>query len=145
MKKTYLGAISGNEANYGIVFLDFPGCVSAGDTLDEVLAMGREALQGHVELMVEHGDPVPEPTVHSLDDVVRWLDDPEEPIDEPWVGLHAIEVDVPSYPETISVPEKSELVREIAEIVQKNVDALSPRQFIENAARREIERLKKSA
>ena len=145
MKKTYLGAVSGSDGSYGIVFRDFPGCVSAGDTLDEVLAMGREALQGHVEVMVEHGDVVPEPSVHGIEDVERWLFDGEDPDDEPWVGLHPILVDVPDYPQTIAVPLKTEIVREIAELVGKSLADLNSRQFIEDAARRELERLKKSA
>jgi predicted RNase H-like HicB family nuclease len=57
MKKSYLGAVCEGGGTFGIVFRDFPGCVSAGDTLDEVLAMGREALQGYVELMAEEGEP----------------------------------------------------------------------------------------
>lgn len=145
MKKSYLGAVCEGEGTFGIAFLDFPGCISAGDTLDGVIAMGREALQGHIEVMVEHGDPVPEPTAHTIEDVGAWLDDPNEPSDERWTGLHPIEVDVPAYPETISVPLKSDIVREIAEIVQKNRGSLNSRQFIEDAARRELDRLKKSA
>ena len=31
-------------------------------TLDEAVAMGREALEGHVEMMAEDGEAVPEPT-----------------------------------------------------------------------------------
>ncbi|HEY2050719.1 MAG TPA: type II toxin-antitoxin system HicB family antitoxin [Caulobacteraceae bacterium] len=50
------------DTDFGISFPDFPGCVSAGATLDETLAMGREALQAHVELMTEVGETLPEPT-----------------------------------------------------------------------------------
>lgn len=145
MKKSYLGAVCEGDGTYGIVFRDFPGCISAGDTLDEVLAMGQEALEGHIELMVEQGDPVPEPSVHDLGDVQSWLNDPEHPVGERWIGLYPVEVDVPAYPETIAVPLRSDLVREISEIVQKNVNQLNSRQFIEDAARRELERRKRSA
>jgi len=41
---------------------DRPGCTSAGDTLDECLAAVREAIEGHLEVMREYGDPIPEPT-----------------------------------------------------------------------------------
>jgi predicted RNase H-like HicB family nuclease/predicted RNA binding protein YcfA (HicA-like mRNA interferase family) len=59
----YVGLIHKDpDSDYGISVPDFPGCVSAGATLDETLAMGREALQGHVELMAELGDAVPEPS-----------------------------------------------------------------------------------
>ena len=50
-----------HEANgaYGISFPDFPGCVSGGRSLDEVLARGTETLAFHVAGMVEDGDPLP--------------------------------------------------------------------------------------
>lgn len=50
-------------------FLDFPGCVSAGSTPDEALAMGREALEGHIEAMEEAGEPIPEPS--DVDSVMQ--------------------------------------------------------------------------
>lgn len=145
MKKSYLGAVCEGGGTYGIVFRDFPGCISAGDALDEVLAMGQEALQGHIEVMIDHGDVVPEPSSHTIADVEAWLEDAAEPTEERWIGLYPVDVDVPAYPETIAIPVKTEIVREIAELVQKNVDHLSSRQFIENLARRELDRLKKSA
>jgi predicted RNase H-like HicB family nuclease len=59
----YIGLIHKDpNSDFGISFPDFPGCVSAGATLDEAVAMGREALEGHVELMAEDGEAVPEPT-----------------------------------------------------------------------------------
>ena len=65
----YVGLIHKDpDSDFGISFPDFPGCVSAGASLDETLAMGREALQGHVELMSELGEAVPEPT--SLESVL---------------------------------------------------------------------------
>ena len=59
----YVGLIHKDpDSDFGIAFPDFPGCVSAGATLDETLDMGREALQGHVELMTELGEAIPGPT-----------------------------------------------------------------------------------
>jgi predicted RNase H-like HicB family nuclease len=46
---------------YGVVFPDFPGCISAGDTYEEALRMAHEALSGHVLCMKKDGDPIPEP------------------------------------------------------------------------------------
>lgn len=60
------------DSDYGVSFPDFPGCVTAGSTLEEAAAMAREALEGHVALMIEDGDAIPEP---STMDVV--LSDPE--------------------------------------------------------------------
>ncbi len=41
---------------------DLPGCVSVGDTLDEVKAEIREAIEFHLEGMREDGLPIPKPT-----------------------------------------------------------------------------------
>ena len=53
------------NSDFGVSFPDFPGCVSAGSTLEEAAAMGAEALAGHIGLMGDEGLPIPEPT--SLD------------------------------------------------------------------------------
>ena len=56
------------KSDFGISFPDFPGCISAGSTLQEALAMGAEALAGHVEEMIEAGQKIPEPS--SIDKVM---------------------------------------------------------------------------
>lgn len=60
------------DSDYSIDFPDFPGCVTAGETLEEARGMAAEALAGHVGLLVEDGEPIPEPS--SLDSV---MSDPE--------------------------------------------------------------------
>jgi predicted RNase H-like HicB family nuclease len=69
----YIGIIHKDEnSDFGISFPDFPGCVSAGSTLDETLSMGREALAGHISVMADDGEAIPEPS--TMDAVVA---DPE--------------------------------------------------------------------
>lgn len=64
-------ALIHKEANsdYGVSFPDFPGCISAGPSLDEARAGAEEALSLHIEGMIEDGDSIPEPT--SLEDVMN--------------------------------------------------------------------------
>jgi len=50
-----------HRTDYGVTVPDLPGCVSAGDTLEQALANAGEAILGHLEVMVEDGKPVPEP------------------------------------------------------------------------------------
>ena len=45
----------------GVWFPDLPGCVSAGDTLDEAMRNATEALALWVGVAREHGDAVPPP------------------------------------------------------------------------------------
>jgi len=46
--------------SYGVSFPDVPGCVSAGDTMEEALANAAEALAGHLALMRADGDALPQ-------------------------------------------------------------------------------------
>ncbi|GGJ14412.1 type II toxin-antitoxin system HicB family antitoxin [Neoroseomonas lacus] len=57
------------DSDFGVSVPDFPGCVTAGTTLDEARAMAAEALALHIEGMVEDGEAVPEPS--SLTDIMR--------------------------------------------------------------------------
>jgi len=58
----YAVVIEKAENNYSAYVPDLPGCISVGDTLDEVQQMIREAIEFHIEGMRLDGDPVPEPT-----------------------------------------------------------------------------------
>ncbi len=60
-----VGLIHQEKELFGITFPDLPGCVSVGDSVDDVLAMGAEALGLHLEGMVEDGDELPD--FHPLD------------------------------------------------------------------------------
>jgi len=56
------------NSDFGVSFPDFPGCITAGRTLDEAKEMAAEALTGHIEVMREMGDPTPDPS--TLDAVL---------------------------------------------------------------------------
>ena len=51
------------DSSYGVTFPDFPGCVSAGETLEEALENGREALQFMIDSLYEEGTEIPRPGV----------------------------------------------------------------------------------
>ncbi len=50
------------DSDYSVSFPDFPGCVTAGATLDEARALAAEALAFHVAGMREDGEDVPAPS-----------------------------------------------------------------------------------
>ncbi|HTA79298.1 MAG TPA: type II toxin-antitoxin system HicB family antitoxin [Terracidiphilus sp.] len=55
------------KSDYGVSFPDFPGCITAGTTLEEARRMASEALAFHVQGMREDGERIPEPS--TLDDL----------------------------------------------------------------------------
>ena len=59
-------------SDFGVDFPNFPGCITAGSTLEETRAMAQEAREAHIECMRELRQPVPEPS--SVDSIMA---DPE--------------------------------------------------------------------
>ncbi|MFN4010368.1 MAG: type II toxin-antitoxin system HicB family antitoxin [Pannonibacter sp.] len=61
---------------YGISFPDFPGCISAGNTLEEAIRMGTEALGFHAEVMRDYGEVIPAPrdlaAILADDSLAEW-------------------------------------------------------------------------
>ena len=47
--------------SYGAYVPDLPGCVAVADTQEEVSTLIQEAIVSHMELLAEHGQPIPEP------------------------------------------------------------------------------------
>lgn len=59
----YIGVIHKDEySDFGVSFPDFPGCVTAGKSLDEAASMAKEALAGHIEVMRDEGEAPPIPS-----------------------------------------------------------------------------------
>lgn len=53
----------GDETHaYGVTVPDVAGCFSAGDTLEEAIVNAREAIEFHLEGVIEDGDELPLPT-----------------------------------------------------------------------------------
>jgi predicted RNase H-like HicB family nuclease len=116
------------RSDYGIMFPDFPGCVSAGSSIDEVIRQGTEALAGHVALMRRDGDAIPAP--RTLEGIrvagEDWIE---------WEGSVAVAVPLlpaPGRAVRINVTLDERLVAEI-DAVTSNRSA-----FLANAARKAL-------
>ena len=65
----YPANIERGSDGFGVTFPDLPGCVSAGDTVQEAALNAEEALNGHIAVSAEHGDEIPAPS--DLDAIER--------------------------------------------------------------------------
>ncbi len=64
MMAAYIGLLRKEDgSDFGVDFPDFPGCVTAGKTLDQARAMAMEALRFHIEGMVKDGETIPAPSI----------------------------------------------------------------------------------
>jgi len=50
-----------NDSDFGVIVPDLPGCFSAGKSVDEALIMAQEAIELHLEGLIEDGQPIPQP------------------------------------------------------------------------------------
>jgi predicted RNase H-like HicB family nuclease len=50
------------DSDYGVSVPDLPGCISAGSTFPEALTMAKEAIELHLESMLDDGLEIPAPT-----------------------------------------------------------------------------------
>jgi len=47
------------EGGYTVIVPSLPGCVTYGNTVDNAIAMAREAIELYIESLKEHGEEVP--------------------------------------------------------------------------------------
>lgn len=129
MTKIYYPAVIHKDANsdFGVHFPDFPGCVTAGVTIEEAILNAHEALAGHVDMMVADGDALPEPS--SLHDVISQND-------ASTVAVTLVPVILPGKVKRVNVTLDEGLLSEI-DIISNNRSG-----FLAQAARAELARRK---
>jgi antitoxin HicB len=50
-----------------------PGCISQGKTRDEAMVNIRDAIQGYLESLKKHGEPIPAPITEAVVEVLsKW-------------------------------------------------------------------------
>lgn len=59
--RKYAVVIESGPNNLSAYVPDLPGCITTGKSLAEIEQNIREAIELHIEGLIEDGDPVPEP------------------------------------------------------------------------------------
>jgi antitoxin HicB len=58
--RTYTVKIeAAEEGSYWAYVPALPGCFTQGETLEEVIAMAKDAIEGFIEMLAELGKPIP--------------------------------------------------------------------------------------
>ena len=63
MKQKYAVVFEQTPNNYSAYVPDLPGCVSTGESLEDVHRTISEAITFHIEDMLDQGEPLPEPKI----------------------------------------------------------------------------------
>jgi antitoxin HicB len=59
------------EGGYTVTVPALPGVVTQGETMEEAIAMAKEAIQCHIEGLLADGEPVPEERQHPQTIIVN--------------------------------------------------------------------------
>ena len=68
---SYTVILERTRTGYSAYAPDLPGCVSVGGTREEIVEMMREAMEFHLESMIEDGDEIPELISSAVEIKVR--------------------------------------------------------------------------
>ena len=102
------------NTDFGVSFPDFPGCITAGSTIDEAKDMAHDALTLHIKGMLEDGDSIPAPS--KLEDI---MDEPDYSDAAAILVVSVSEVKPRSVRVNITVPE--DMLRKIDNVAKKEV------------------------
>ena len=104
ISKEYIAVIhKEKESDYGVLFPDFLGCISSGKTLEEAKNMASEALQFHIDGMLEDKEELPEAL--SLDAIKDKYSDAE--------AFLIISAKIPSIAKRINITIDEKLLRKL--------------------------------
>jgi len=127
VRKVYYPALADKEedSDFGLSFPDFPGCVSAGETLEDAILGAQEALAGHVAMMLADGEALPKPS--PLEEVASQSE-------QSTVAVTLIPLVIPGRARRVNVTLDEALLEEIDEISNNRSG------FLAEAARAELAR-----
>ena len=117
------------KSDFGVSFPDFPGCITAGSSIDEAKDMAHDALSLHIKGMMEDGENIPAPS--ELEDV---LDDPDYSDAAAILVVSVSKTKPRSVRVNITVPE--DMLRKIDTVAKKR--GMSRSSFLVHAARNAI-------
>jgi len=59
------------EGGYTVTVPALPGCVTQGETIEEAIAMAKDAIRLYIETLIADGEPVPQEREHPQALVVK--------------------------------------------------------------------------
>src|SRR5947209_14686277 len=123
--------VHGKSGAYGISFPDFPGCIAGGASVDEALRRGRDALDFHVESMMEVGEALP-----KIRDIAEIKADPDYAEDFADAVVAIVEAEVPAKAVRVNISIDERLLDRIDRAAQATGETRSG--FMAAAARERL-------
>ncbi|EEZ1432649.1 type II toxin-antitoxin system HicB family antitoxin [Escherichia coli] len=124
----YPVAIDKSDSSFGVRVPDIPGCFSGGNNYQDAIESAHEAIEAHIELLVENGETVPKATC-----IENWLADPDYS-DAVWALVDVDITRLMGKAEKINVTLPSLLIRRIDQFVAAHPEYGSRSGFLSRVA-----------
>lgn len=124
----YPVAIDKSDSSFGVRVPDIPGCFSGGNNYQDAIESAHEAIEAHIELLVENGEAVPKATC-----IENWLEDPDYS-DAVWALVDVDITRLMGKTEKINVTLPSLLIRRIDQFVAAHPEYGSRSGFLSRVA-----------
>jgi predicted RNase H-like HicB family nuclease len=131
-KEIVLAVIHEENGSFGISFPDFPGCISGGDTIEEAVSKGAQALAFHIDGMVEDGEELP--AIRKFHEIMPGV----QAQNDKSVVIAALETELPGKALRINITMEETLLKRIDRAAAK--DSLSRSAFLAEAARDRLQK-----
>lgn len=117
----YLVMFEHGDLNYSAYVPDVPGCVSVGDTLEEAREEIREAIEFHLECLVEQGDPIPLPKTEMSEMISNGVTAEYVEVDLTEIAQHIAKVFVAEYKSELQTLTENDLLKKVKDFGTNNV------------------------
>jgi len=118
------------KSDFGVSFPDFPGCITAGNNIDEAKDMAQDALSLHIRGVLEDGDQLPVPS--KLEDIMA---DPDYALATAYLVVSVPDARPRTVRVNITLPEMT--LKQIDAAAKKR--GMSRSSFLVHAARNALE------
>lgn len=110
MKLKFVAVFEESPNNWCAYIPDLPGCISTGKTWEKMQEMIQEAVTGHIEVMLEHGETLPE-TRRTIEEAIAY---------------HAVPLTEEAMAEYLSHGEIPELLSTVFRPIEVEIPAVAP-------------------
>lgn len=76
MKYHFYALLQKEGSDYNVSFPDLPGALTYGKGIEEAIEMATDALEGHLLVMEDDGDIIPNPSTHK--DLYKMIDEDDQ-------------------------------------------------------------------
>jgi predicted RNase H-like HicB family nuclease len=119
----FVNGKNGNQG-YSVVFPDFPGFITAGDTYEKAYRMAHEGLASHIKFLEKSKTPIPEPrTLEQIENT--WEDWKDWKADNDYVVAFIDELPIVTKSKRVNISINEGLLAKVDRVAENRSEYIS--------------------